>query len=190
MFNEHSIFFGVRFFSTAASKSPNFYKKLPRTLLVIFAQFLTFRFSNCSLVALRVSSLCNWPPEAKWTLKKLSSLVWISSKTGKLFELVFFGACFYFLCFFVADCAPARWWPCERQDVVLGQLRLNRRWTGWIPWCGFLQETGFVPRNVFYFLAWFWSLFLIFLLFWGRFCTCSLVASRVSRRCSWPAETK
>ena len=124
MFNEHSIFFGVRFFSTAASKSPNFYKKLPRTLLVIFAQFLTFRFSNCSLVALRVSSLCIWPPEAKWTLKKLSSSVWISSKTGKLFELVF------------------------------------------------------------------WSLFLLSLFFCGRLFTCSLVALRASRRCTWPAETE
>ena len=111
-------------------------------------------------------------------------------KPANFLNLFFFGACFYFLCFFVADCAPARWWPCERQDVVLGQLRLNRRWTGWIAWCGFLQETGFVPRNVFYFLVRFWSLFLVFLLFWGRFCTCSLVASRVSRRCTWPAETK
>ena len=41
------------------------------------------------------------------------------------------------------------WWPSDCQDLVLGYVRLNRRWTSKSPECGLNQELDSLPTNFF-----------------------------------------
>ena len=106
------------------------------------AVFATLRWWTCDCQDLNSGQLRLNRSWASW-------IFWSGFSGSQILFLHFFscfcafGACFWFFCYFGADFALDR-------DLVLDLLRLNRRWTSWIPWGGFHWGSYFVSTFFFH----------------------------------------
>ena len=120
----------------------------------------------------------------------ISSRVWFSSYCLFMNRFCAFGPWFFVILGFGTDFTSNCWWYCECQDLVFGQLRLNRRWASWISWYGCHQELDFVSTNFFKIVFVLLELVFTFSYNMGPIPHLLVRVPWVSRPWIWPAETK